>query len=111
MAKGSRKQKKKKTSRNKSRRSTRLGALGLPPEQHENREAAFATKLGEKFAGMEQDLKDPNRCEIAFAKLIDVSVYGGMAEAEAEGHGKSGQTYAAKVADAMTAFKRVCRVG
>ena len=97
----------------KSRRPARgaLGALGPPPEQHENREAAFATKLGEKFAGMEQDLKDPNRCEIAFAKLIDVSVYGGMAEAEAEGHGKSGQTYAAKVADAMTAFKRVCRVG
>jgi len=103
----------KKKAAKKSRRHARgaLGALGLPPEQHENREATFATKLGEKFESMQSDLKDPNRCEIAFAKLIDVSVYGGMAEAEAEGHGKSGQSYAAKVADAMGAFKRVCRVG
>ena len=102
---------KKKASRNKTRRPSRLGALGLPPEQHADREATFSGKLGEKFASMQSDLRDSNRCEIAFAKLIDVSVYGGMAEAEAEGHGKSGQQYAAKVADAMSAFKRVCKVG
>ena len=107
MAKGKR-SKKKPVRRNKR---ARLGALGLPPDQHATREATFSEKLNAKVAGMNDDLKDKNRCEIAFAKLIDVSVYGGMAEAEAEGHGKSGQQYAAKVADAMTAFKRVCRVG
>ena len=110
MAKRTRSQPKKKPVR-KSRRPARLGALGLPPEQHADREATFSGKLGEKFASMQSDLRDSNRCEIAFAKLIDVSVYGGMAEAEAEGHGKSGQQYAAKVADAMSAFKRVCKVG
>jgi hypothetical protein len=108
MAKG---KKKKPVRRNKARRSRALGALGLPPDQHATREATFSEKLNAKVAGMNEDLKDKNRCEIAFAKLIDVSVYGGMAEAEAEGHGKSGQQYAAKVADAMSAFKRVCRVG
>jgi hypothetical protein len=103
--------KKKQARRNKGHRSVRLGALGLPPEQHETRERTFSGKLEEKISAMNADLKDKNRCEIAFAKLIDVSVYGGMAEAEAEGHGKSGSGYAAKVADAMSAFKRVCRVG
>jgi hypothetical protein len=104
----SKRSKKKPVRRNKR---TRLGALGLPPDQHEMREQTFSEKLNAKVAGMAEDLKDKNRCEIAFAKLIDASVYGGMAEAEAEGHGKSGQQYAAKVADAMSAFKRVCRVG
>lgn len=95
-----------------SRKPTRrLAGLGSPPDVHATREATFSGKLEQKVSGMSADLKDPNRCEIAFAKLIDASVYGGMAEAEAEGHGKSGQKYAAKVADAMSAFKRVCRVG
>ena len=93
-----------------TRRPRSLGALGLPPDQHANREAVFSGKMGEKFATMQSNLRDPNRCEIAFGNLIDLSVYGGMAEAEAEGHGKSGQAYAAKVADAMDAFKRVCKV-
>lgn len=94
----------------KTRRPRSLGALGLPPDQHANREAVFSGKMGEKFATMQSDLKDPNRCEFAFGNLIDLSVYGGMAEAEAEGSGKSGSGYARKVADAMAEFKRVCKV-
>lgn len=83
--------------------------LGFAPPEHLLRANIFIRQAKDKRAEFDSSIREKN-CEGAFANLIDLAIYNGMAEAELEGSGESGKDRARHTVRAVRAFREACKI-
>lgn len=90
----------------KSKKGKRLGFI---PAEHKSRAEVFIKQATEKRSELDASLASRD-CASAFANLIDLVGYNGMAEAELEGSGESPRDRARHTVRSVRAFREVCKV-